>query len=221
VLILVVDDDEDVRSVLRRALASEGHRVETADSVRAARARLALEPSDLVVLDVGLTDGSGIALCRELRADGFAFPILILTARSEIALRVRGLEAGADDYLSKPFALAELRARVRALARRAAPPSKGSRDVHHARGDLVLDFGKRRAKLARTEVPLTAREWAILDALASRAGRVVPRSVLLEGVWGDVSDANAASLDVLVGRIRRKLGADLIRTMRGEGYALD
>jgi len=222
VKILVIDDDDDVRSVVGRALVGEGHRVETVGSVADARSVLAGDAPDLLVLDLGLPDGSGLALCRELREEGFAFPILILTARSEVALRVRGLDAGADDYLAKPFVVAELRARVRALGRRTSgAPAASVRALRIVRGDLVLDFSKRRAMRGEAEVPVTARQWAILELLASRGGQVVSRGTLLEQVWGEVTDANASSLEVLVARLRRKLGAKIIRTLRGEGYAFE
>jgi two-component system, OmpR family, response regulator len=222
VKILVVDDDEDVRSVVGRALSAEGHLVETADSVGEARRLLDEAEPHLLVLDLGLPDGSGLTLCRELRDEGFTLPILILTARSDVALRVRGLDAGADDYLGKPFAIAELRARVRALARRAG--SELSKPVHAmrlVRGDVVLDFGKRRATRGASELPITARQWAILELLVSRGGKVVSRSTLLEQVWGEATEANANSLEVLVARLRKRLGADMIRTSRGEGYSFE
>lgn len=219
--ILVVDDDEDVRSVVGRALVGDGHFVETADSVERSRALVEAHEPQLLVLDLGLPDGSGLALCRELRADGASFPILILTARSDVALRVRGLDAGADDYLAKPFAVAELRARVRALSRRAGSLAAPVRGATVSRGELVLDFGKRRAKRGRDELPITARQWAILEVLAAQRGRVVPRAALLEQVWGEATDAAASSLEVLIGRLRKRLGADVIRTSRGEGYAFE
>lgn len=219
--ILVVDDDEDVRSVVGRALVGDGHFVETADSVERSRALVEAHEPQLLVLDLGLPDGSGLDLCRELRADGASFPILILTARSDVALRVRGLDAGADDYLAKPFAVAELRARVRALSRRAGSLAAPVRGATVSRGELVLDFGKRRAKRGLDELPITARQWAILEVLAAQRGRVVPRAALLEQVWGEATDAAASSLEVLIGRLRKRLGADVIRTSRGEGYAFE
>jgi DNA-binding response OmpR family regulator len=219
--ILVVDDDEDVRSVVGRALVGDGHFVETADSVERSRALVEAHEPQLLVLDLGLPDGSGLDLCRELRADGASFPILILTARSDVALRVRGLDAGADDYLAKPFAVAELRARVRALSRRAGSLAAPVRGATVSRGELVLDFGKRRAKRGPDELPITARQWAILEVLAAQRGRVVPRAALLEQVWGEATDAAASSLEVLIGRLRKRLGADVIRTSRGEGYAFE
>jgi DNA-binding response OmpR family regulator len=163
-----------------------------------------------------LPDGSGQALCAELRAEGSSLPILVLTAKSAVASKVAVLDAGADDYLGKPFAVAELRARVRALGRRGATLHA----VVHERGGLSLDFSARRALVDGKEAAITSREWAILQALMQRNGRVIARSELLDSVWGDDSEASSASLDVLIARIRRKLGAEVIRTVRGQGYAL-
>lgn len=213
--VLVVDDEADVRSVVARALRSDGHIVSTAEDLATARER-ASEGAELLVLDLRLPDGFGLALCRELRAAGSTVPILLLTALSQVALRVEGLDAGADDFLAKPFAIAELRARVRALGRRGALP----RGLTYVRDDVVLDFAGRIARRADRDVAITAREWAILELLARRAGRVVARFDLLESVWGESSDAASSSLDVLIGRLRRKLGAEVIRTLRGEGYSL-
>ena len=128
---------------------------------------------------------------------------------------MESLDAGADDYLGKPFAVAELRARVRALGRR----SGTVRTFVHERDGLLLDFSARRAVVNGQEAPITAREWSILELLAGRKGRVVSRRELLDAVWGDASDSANASLDVLIARIRRKLAADVIRTVRNEGYA--
>lgn len=213
--VLVIDDEAEVRSVVARALRADGHAVATAEDLESARERVA-EGTDLIVLDLRLPDGFGLELCRELRADGSTVPILLLTALSQVALRVEGLDAGADDFLGKPFAVAELRARVRALGRRGALP----RGLTYRNDDLVLDVAGRHATRAGQEVAITAREWAILEILVRRAGRVVSRLDLLESVWGDAGETAASSLEVLVGRLRRKLGSDLIRTLRGEGYAL-
>lgn len=213
--VLVVDDEADVRSVVARALRADGHAVATAEDLKAARERVA-EGTDLIVLDLRLPDGFGLELCRELRAEGSTVPILLLTALSQVALRVEGLDAGADDFLAKPFAVAELRARVRALGRRGALP----RGLTYTSDHVVLDVAGRHAMRAGQDVAITAREWAILEILVRRAGRVVSRLDLLEGVWGDASENAASSLEVLIGRLRRKLGSDLIRTLRGEGYAL-
>lgn len=201
--------------MLARALERDGHTVTTASSLAASREALGAGV-DLLVLDLGLPDGSGLELCLELRRCESALPILILTARTQVELRVQGLDAGADDYLTKPFALAELRARVRALGRR-GPVARSFYYVHH---DVTLDFAGRRASRASTEVPVTAREWAILEVLASRAGRITTRNDLLEVVWGDTSESAGNSLEVLVARLRKKFGADIIKTLRGEGYSL-
>ena len=213
--ILVIDDEEEVRSVVARALNADGHAVFTASDLESARARV-VEGMDLLVLDLRLPDGFGIELCRELRAQGLMVPILLLTAWSQVILRVEGLDAGADDFLAKPFAVAELRARVRALGRRGTL----LRGLIYTHTDVVLDFAGRTAKRAGVSIAVTSKEWAILEMLARRAGRVVARMELLEGVWGDTSESVGGSLEVLVARLRRKLGASVIRTLRGEGYAL-
>ncbi len=213
--VLVVDDEAEVRSVVARALRADGHAVSTADDLGTARERIA-EGTELVVLDLRLPDGFGLTLCRELRAEGSTVPILLLTALSHVALRVEGLDAGADDFLAKPFAVAELRARVRALGRRGALP----RGLTYSCEEVTLDIAGRHATRAGKDVPITAKEWAILEILVRRAGRVVSRVDLLESVWGESSETASSSMEVLVGRLRRKLGNDLIRTLRGEGYSL-
>ena len=214
--ILVVDDHDEVRSLLRRALARDGHLVRAAASLSAARNALGARDVDLVVLDLGLPDGEGLDLCREVRQAGGAVPILVLTAQSHMNRRIEGFEAGADDFLCKPFAVSELRVRVQALGRRGALP----RGTRLRAGRAELDLAARRATLSGREVPITAREWSILDLLIRRDGRVVPRDEILDIVWGQTSPSTSASLDVMIGRIRRKLGDGLIRTIRGEGYAL-
>jgi two-component system, OmpR family, response regulator len=214
--VLVVDDHAEVRELVERALLRDGHQVSGAGSVAAARAELAAHRFELLLLDLGLPDGSGQELCHELRAMGADLPVLVLTATSAVASRVEVLDAGADDYLSKPFAVAELRARVRALGRRRGGP----RVFRYEHEGVVVDFSGRRAWVNEQEAPITAREWSILELLVARKGRVVSRSDLLDAVWGDVNDANSQSLDTLIARIRRKLDQHLIRTVRGEGYVL-
>ncbi len=213
--VLVVEDDAEVVEVLSRSLAKDGHRVASAATLEDADLLLSTEDFEAVVLDIGLPDGSGLDWCKHARGRGVSTPILVLTARSAVSMRVAGLDSGADDYLAKPFAVAELRARVRALGRRA--PIHTMRP--YASGDVSLDFASRRATVAGGEVPLTAREWRIMEILTSRAGRVVSRAEILEAVWGDRAEARDASLEVLIGRIRKKLGAGFVRTVRGEGYA--
>jgi two-component system OmpR family response regulator len=219
--LLVVDDDVELRDLLVRALERDRHHVTAVPNVD--QARRALEPgdTDLVVLDLALPDGTGIALCRELRSGGSEIPILMLTAHSEVGRRVRALDAGADDFLAKPFAVAELRARVRALGRRSGAAEGTTRLPRLVHDDAVIDCAARRATRSGKLVTLTAREWAIMEALANQPRRVVSRATLLAEGWGDSGRAAGASLEVLIGRIRRKLGDDLIRTVRGEGYVLE
>ena len=159
---------------------------------------------------------STVDLCRRLRGAKCYVPVLLLTARGDVRDRVAGLEAGADDYLVKPFAVSELIARVKALGRR-GPVYRGEAVTF---GSVVMDFEARRVSMNGLEVHLTAKELAIVEVLAWRQRSVVPREQLIESVWGEVSDSAAASLDVLIARIRRKLGpsATLLRTVRGVGY---
>lgn len=214
--VLVVDDDPELCELVERALRRDGHVASSAGSLDASRDALARHRPDLIVLDLGLPDGSGLELCRELRRVGDPIPVLILTASARVLSRVEGLDAGADDYLVKPFAVAELRARVRALARRREQVVT----THVERDEWRLDLGRRRAWRRDLEVALTAKEWAIVEALARAEGQVVERERLLVEVWGEASETAGASLGVLVARIRRKLGRDSIRTIRGQGHAL-
>ena len=217
VRVLVIDDDADVRSVLLRALERDGHAVSGARDLAEAQRAMESGPLDVIVLDVGLPDGSGIDLLRTLRAERETTPVMVVTARSEVARRVEALDAGADDFLGKPFAVAELRARVRALGRRRV--SSLATPILTI-DDASVDLNARLATRHQEAVSITPREWAILDALAARRGRVVARSVILEEVWGEGGETHQASLEVLVAHIRKKLGERVLRTVRGEGYAL-
>jgi two-component system OmpR family response regulator len=219
--ILLIEDDAETRDVVSRALGEDGYAVVSAD--RGASGTRALKAGGIaaVILDVWLPDGTGFDLCRGWRTVGLSVPVLMLTARTDVSSRVQGLDAGADDYLGKPFALSELRARVRALLRRGTDPV---RERLLRRGDLTVDFGRRLAWLGTAEVPLTRREIDVLERLAWGQGHAVSREDLLEEIWGESSREAAASLEVIIVRLRRKLEQgekeSLIRTVRGYGYAL-
>jgi len=219
--ILVIEDSAPTRELLQRSLAGGAF-----DVILAARAATGLrlasaETFDVIVLDVMLPDGSGIDLCRTLRSRGIQTPVLFLTARGEVEDRVSGLDAGGDDYLRKPFALAELHARLRALGRRQglAPPARVEL------GATRIDFTARRCEHDGAEVSLTGREWQVLELLASRPGRLVARDEILDTLWGARDTASSESLDVIMSRLRRKLG-ELggecgVRTVRGAGYTFE
>jgi len=214
--VLVVDDDLELLELVGRALARDRHEVWSAASAEQALTELARRAPEIVVLDLGLPGLSGEELCQQIRGRGSHPLILVLTAQSAVASRVRCLDHDADDYLTKPFAVAELRARVRALSRRMTL----ARPEAFTHGTLRLDFVARRAYVAETEAPITAREWKILELLAANRGSVVSRAELLGRIWKQNDESAAASLEVLVGRIRRKLGSDVVRTVRGAGYSL-
>jgi DNA-binding response OmpR family regulator len=216
--VLIVDDDPPTRDLLLRSFARAGHLGSAAITCEEAAVAVAQDRFDLVILDVMLPDGSGVDLCRRFRTQGLTVPILLLTARGQVGDRVFGLDAGADDYLPKPFAIAEVLARARALGRRGPALRE---DVVRI-SDVAMDFARRRLLVHGEPVLATAQELAILEMLASHSGRPVARDHLIEAVWGNALESPGNSLDVLVARIRRKLGgsAGLLRTIRGVGYAL-
>ncbi|MGH3132139.1 MAG: response regulator transcription factor [Gaiellaceae bacterium] len=223
--ILVVDDERAVRDSLRRALELEGYRVELAEDGEEALQRLDLEPlPDAVVLDVLMPGVDGLEVCRRIRRVGNEVPVLMLTARAEIDSRVAGLDAGADDYLSKPFALAELLARLRALLRRLAT-TDGEESTGALRfGDLELDPGTREVRRAGEPIELTRTEFSLLELFLRNPRQVLTRSIIFERVWGYDFGPSSNSLDVYIGYLRRKTEAGgrgrLIHTVRGVGYAL-
>ena len=217
IAILVVDDDAPIRRMLERTLTAEGYAVESAADGGGALAAVERAVPDLVVLDVAMPGVDGLSVCRRLRRAGLGLPVLLLTARDAVSDRVAGLDAGADDYLVKPFASEELLARVRALLRRGSEPAEVL-----AFDDLVFDVRTRSARRGESEIHLSAREAELLELLLRNPRQVVSRGLALERVWGSESAATLNAVDRYVSYLRRKLGEPaLIHTVRGVGFVLE
>jgi two-component system OmpR family response regulator len=218
--ILLIEDDERLTTTLSDSLRSEGYAVDIASTAEDGRWMATEIQFDAIILDVGLPDGDGIDLCAILRDDGVWSPILVLTAHAEIDQRVRGLDAGADDYLSKPFSFDELVARVRALLRRGQLERPSVFDV----GSLRLDPATRRVSVGSQSLPITGRAFAILELLARRRDQLVTRAEITEHVWDWAWDGTSNVIDVHVSALRAVLrehpGAPTIETVRGAGFIL-
>jgi two-component system, OmpR family, response regulator MprA len=218
--VLVVDDEQAVREAIARALRYEGYTVATAADGQEALESQALEPADAIVLDVLMPNVDGLEVCRRLRLGGDPVPVLMLTARETIPDRVAGLDAGADDYLVKPFALQELLARLRALLRRTLEPDGAALRF----ADLSLDPETREVRRGEREIDLTRTEFLLLELLLRNPKRVLTRELILERVWGYDFETSSNSLDVYIGYLRRKTegGGEprLIQTVRGVGYVM-
>ncbi len=212
--LLLVEDDAMIGDAVRRGMRQQGHAVDWVRDVAGASGALAGEPYEVVLLDLGLPDGSGLELLRTLRRRGARVPVLVVTAQDAVGSRVAGLDAGADDYLVKPFDLDELAARVRALQRRAA----GRAEAVLEHGPLRLDAAAHRVTLEGKEVALSAREFALLEALLERPGRPQSRARLEERLYGWGEEVESNAVEVHVHALRRKLGPQWIRTVRGVGY---
>ena len=221
--ILVVEDEEHLGRLIAEVLTNEGYAVETSENGRSGLARVLSEDFDLLILDWMLPDLSGIQILRRLRAAELGVPVLMLTARTQIEDRVEGLDAGADDYLPKPFAFPELLARIRALVRR--PPEKKAEETVLTAGDVTLDPMSHEVRRGGERIELTAKEFALLATLIQRPGRIFTRSVLLDTVWGGPGGTRTNAVDLYVHYLRKKLdrgaGTTRIRTVHGVGYTFD
>ncbi len=218
--VLVVDDDPALRASLERALRHDGYAVALAGDGRAALDEVERRAPDAIVLDVGLPQIDGLGVCRRLRADGFRTPVLMLTARDAVTDRVAGLDAGADDYLVKPFALAELYARLRALLRRIETDDSTTLRFR----DLIMQRSLMDVRRGERSIELTRTEYRLLEVFLTRPERVLDRALIVEEVWGYDIDQVSNALEVYIGYLRRKLEAGgetrLIHTIRGVGYVL-
>jgi two-component system OmpR family response regulator len=214
--ILVVEDDPDLRRQLTRALQEAGYAVDEAADGEEGAFLGDTEPYDAVVLDLGLPKQDGVTVLKGWRDSGKVFPVLILTARGRWSEKVEGFDAGADDYLTKPFHIEELLARMRALLRRAAGHATAALEC----GDLRVDTRAARATVGGEPIKLTSHEYKVLAYLMHHQGRVVPRSELIEHIYDQDFDRDSNTIEVFVGRLRKKIGQDRIQTERGLGYRL-
>jgi two-component system OmpR family response regulator len=218
--VLIVDDDDKLADLIRRGLVADGMTVDVSTSGEDGLWRAAATRYDAIVLDVMMPGIDGITMCRRLRADDVWAPVLLLTARDAIEDRVAGLDAGADDYLVKPFAFPELAARLRALGRR----GRGERPVVLRAGELELDPAAHRVRRGETDIDLSPKEYALLYALMNQAGQVLDRFDLLERAWDGEYENRSNVIDVYISYLRQKIdkpfGTDSIQTIRGVGYRL-
>ncbi|NUB24830.1 response regulator [Azospirillum brasilense] len=215
--LLVVEDDPALARQLAERLEGEGYAVDRAADGEEGQFLGETEPYDAIVLDLGLPRVDGLTVLRSWRTGGVTAPVIILTARGAWTEKVQGIDAGADDYLAKPFSMEELLARIRALIRR----SKGHASAEIACGGVVLDTRSGRVTLDGQTVELTGHEFRVLDYLMHRKGQLVSRTELTEHIYAQDFDRDSNTIEVFVGRLRRKLGADLIKTVRGLGYKLE
>jgi len=214
--ILVVEDDPDLSRQLKEALTDVGYAVDVAGDGEEGHHLGDTEPYDAVILDLGLPVIDGVSVLQKWRSDGKSFPVLILTARDQWSEKVAGFDAGADDYLTKPFHTEELMARLRALLRRAAGHTTDTIDI----GDLSVDNRSARAFVDGMAVKLTSHEFRLLSYMATHRGRVISRTELVEHIYDQDFDRDSNTIEVFVGRLRRKIGTDRIETVRGLGYRL-
>jgi two-component system OmpR family response regulator len=214
--ILLIEDDRVIASALREQIESEGHSVDWAARPDEASDALATASFDLILLDLMLPDGRGLPFLRALRAKGSATPVIIMTALDQVSDRIEGLNAGADDYLVKPFDLSELSARIGAVARRYS----GNPNPLISLGSLSIDLAARRVAKAGHSIPLTAREWVLFEAFLQKPGMLLSKPQLEERLYSFDAEVESNTIEVHVSRLRKKLGAEVIVTERGLGYRL-
>ncbi len=214
--ILLIEDDPSLGGAVRDQIAAEGHMPDLAPTLADASDFLATMPYDLILLDLGLPDGRGIDFLRALRAKGSATPVMILTAHDRITERIEGLNAGADDYMVKPFDLAELSARIAAVARRYA----GNPNPLITLGALEIDLAAHAIFGPDGQIDLSQREWIIFEALLQRPGQIVSKSQIEDQIYAFDSEVESNTIEVYVSRLRKKLGKDVVQTLRGLGYRL-
>jgi two-component system, OmpR family, response regulator len=212
--VLLVEDDRVLGDAVREHVAASGHGVDWMKRIGEAREALATVSYDLVLLDLGLPDGRGLDLLRELRRGGSKVPVIVLTAMDQIASRIEGLNSGADDYLVKPFDLSELSARVAAVARRYG----GNPNPLLSIGEIAIDMAQRVISVAGRPVDLTAREWAVLERLLRRPNVIIAKSEIEDSLYEFGAEIESNAVEVYVSRLRKKLGRDTIKTIRGIGY---
>ena len=214
--ILLIEDDPSLGAAVRDQIAAEGHMPDLAPTLADASDFLATMPYDLILLDLGLPDGRGIDFLRALRAKGSATPVMILTAHDRITERIEGLNAGADDYMVKPFDLAELSARIAAVARRYA----GNPNPLITLGALEIDLAAHAIFGPDGQIDLSQREWIIFEALLQRPSQIVSKSQIEDQIYAFDSEVESNTIEVYVSRLRKKLGKDVVQTLRGLGYRL-
>jgi len=214
--ILLIEDDPGLGNAVRDQIAAEGHMPDLAPTLSYARDLLATMPYDLILLDLGLPDGRGIDFLMALRAKGSVTPVMILTAHDRITERIEGLNAGADDYMVKPFDLAELSARIAAVARRYA----GNPNPLITLGALKIDLAAHAIHGPKGQIDLSQREWIIFEALLQRPGQIVSKSQIEDQIYAFDSEVESNTIEVYVSRLRKKLGKDVVQTLRGMGYRL-
>lgn len=214
--VLLLEDDEVLGWAIRDHVTSSGNRVDWRQTIADAQSSLETTNYELILLDLGLPDGDGLSFLRGLRANGNKVPVIIITAQAQIAVRIAGLNAGADDYLVKPFDLTEMTARLAAVARRHVGEPNPIVQIE----DLSIDLASKIVMVGLRSVNLTGREWAVLSRLLRRRGALVPKSELEDSMYAFGAEVESNAVEAHVSRIRKKLGHDLIKTVRGVGYQI-